>query len=73
MCCATRANAHAKTDSQKRMGTTPQGKQFLLRAEAEMRRDNTAGAIQNVQMALTFEPGNVHFKELLESLRKPKG
>ena len=37
-----------------------------------MRRDNTPGAIQNVQMALTFEPNNAQFKELLETLRKPK-
>ena len=64
--------AHAKTESQKRMGTTAQGKQFLLKAEEEMRRDNTAGAIQNIQMALTFEPNNTTFKELLEVLRKPK-
>ena len=64
--------AHAKKDSEKRMGTTPQGKQFLLKAEQDMRLDNTPGAIQNVQMALTFEPNNAQFKELLETLRKPK-
>lgn len=64
--------AHAKTESEKRMGTTPQGKQFLLRAEQDMRRHNKAGAIQNIQMALTFEPNNVQFKELLDTLRKSK-
>ncbi len=64
--------AHAKTESEKRTGTTPQGKQFLLKAEADLRRENFTGAIQNLQMALTFEPGNAHFKELLEELRKKK-
>lgn len=64
--------AHAKSDSAERMGTTPQGKQFLLKAEEQLRNDNPAGAIQNLQMALTFEPGNTGFKEMLEELRKKK-
>jgi DnaJ-class molecular chaperone len=64
--------AHAKTESEKRSGTTPQGKQFLLRAEEDMRRDNLAGAIQNLQMALTFEPANVQFQELLAELRESR-
>ncbi len=62
--------AHAKNDAERRTGTTPQGKQFLLKAEDEVRRDNIPGAIQNLQMALTFEPENDGFKELLEELRK---
>jgi DnaJ-class molecular chaperone len=65
--------AHAKRDSQKRMGTTPQGKQFLLKAESDMQQGNYAGAIQNLQMAITFEPSNQHFKELLEVARKRRG
>ena len=65
--------AHAKQDSAKRTGTTPQGKQFLLKAEADMQQGNYAGGIQNLQMALTFEPGNEHFKELLEQARKKRG
>lgn len=64
--------AHAKTESEKRTGTTPQGRQFLLKAEEDMRRENFTGAVQNLQMALTFEPGNAQFKELLEELRKKK-
>ena len=64
--------AHAKTESEKRSGATPQGKQFLLKAEDELRRENLAGAIQNLQMALTFEPGNTQFKELLEELRETR-
>jgi DnaJ-class molecular chaperone len=64
--------AHAKQDSAKRTGTTPQGKQFLLKAEADMQREDYASAAQNLQMALTFEPGNAHFKELLEEARKSR-
>ncbi len=64
--------AHAKQDSAKRTGTTPQGKQFLLKAEADMRREDYASASQNLQMALTFEPSNEHFKELLEEARKKR-
>lgn len=69
---AAAAAAHAKTESEMRTGTTPQGKQYLFKAEEELRRDNLSGAIQNLQMALTFEPGNAQFKELLEELRKSR-
>ena len=62
--------AHQKKQSELRTGTTPQGRQFLHKAEEEMRRDHLASAIQNMQMALTFEPSNAQFKELLEELRK---
>ena len=64
--------AHAKTESEKRTGTTPQGKQFLHKAEEEIRRENLDGAIQNMQMALTFEPGNAQFTELLAELRESR-
>ena len=65
--------AHAKTESERRTGTTPQGKQFLLKAEGDIRKENFSGAVQNLQMALTFEPGNSGFKELLEEIRKKTG
>lgn len=64
--------AHVKTDSENRTGTTPQGKQFLLKAEEDMRCENFPGAIQNMQMAMTFEPGNKQFRELLAELREKK-
>jgi DnaJ-class molecular chaperone len=64
--------AHAKQDSAKRTGTTPQGKQFLMKAEADMEQENYASAAQNLQMALTFEPNNEVFKELLEEARKKR-
>ena len=62
--------AHAKNQAERRTGTTPQGKQFLLKAEEDIRNENISGAIQNLQMALTFEPGNRGFNALLEELRK---
>ena len=64
--------AHVKAESAQRLGNTPQGKQFLHKAEEDLRNENTAGAIQNLQMALTFEPGNAGFQEMLEELRKKK-
>ncbi len=66
-------NAHAKQAEAKRVGRTPQGKQFLLKAEEDMRRQNYTSAIQNLQMAMTFESDNAHFKELLEEARKLRG
>jgi DnaJ-class molecular chaperone len=62
--------AHAKQDAEERTGTTPQGKQFLLKAENDIQQENFASAAQNLQMALTFEPGNELFKEMLERARK---
>ena len=61
--------AHTKQESAKRTGATPQGKQFLLRAEADMQREDYASATRNLQMALTFEPGNELFEKLLEEAR----
>jgi len=67
---AEAAASHARSDSARRSGTTAQGKQFLMKAEEDVRNGQLASAIQNLQMALTFEPGNVGFKEMLEELRK---
>ena len=66
-------NAHVKQESAERIGRTPQGKQFLLRAEEDMRREDYSSAIQNLQMAMTFEADNEHFKQLLEEARKLRG
>ena len=66
-------NAHSRQETAERIGRTPQGKQFLLKAEENMRREDYSSAIQNLQMAMTFEADNVHFKELLEKARKLRG
>ncbi len=67
---AEAAAVHARTESARRTGATPQGKQFLLKADEDVRNGNLASAVQNLQMALTFEPGNAGFKGMLEELRK---
>jgi DnaJ-class molecular chaperone len=64
--------AHAKQHADERSGKTPQGKQFLKKAEEDMRREDYASAVNNLQMALTFERDNGYFKELLEQARKKK-
>ncbi len=61
--------SHAKKDSEERQGKTPQGRQFYQKAAAAIDRGDTAGAINHLQMALTFESGNSYFKELLAELK----
>ena len=62
-------NAHTEQVKAERRGATPQGRQFHAKAEADIKKGNLAGAIQNVQMALTFEGNNPGLKSLLEDLR----
>lgn len=63
-------DAHAKQRTAERGARTPQGKQFLLKAEESMRSEDFASAIQNLQMAMTFESDKVHLKALLDEARK---
>ena len=62
-------NAHTEQVMGERRGRTPQGRQFHAKAEADIKQGNLAGAIQNVQMALTFEANNPGLGSLLEELR----
>lgn len=62
--------AHDERRKVERSGATPQGRQFHGKAEAELKAGNLAGAIQNIQMALTFEANNAGFKAMLEELRE---
>jgi DnaJ-class molecular chaperone len=62
-------NAHSEQVKAERRGRTPQGRQFHAKAEADMKKGNLAGAIQNIQMALTFEGKNPGLESLLEELR----
>ncbi|MEE8580524.1 MAG: DnaJ domain-containing protein [Myxococcota bacterium] len=62
--------AHAKQESEERQGKTAQGRQFFQKAMQALERDDRTGAIQNLQMAQTFEPDNAYFKEKLEEVRK---
>jgi len=63
-------NAHIEQRKIERTGATAQGRQFHGKAEADLKTGNLAGAIQNIQMALTFEAGNAGFKSMLEELRE---
>jgi DnaJ-class molecular chaperone len=62
--------AHDEQRKAERCGATPQGRQFHGRAEADLKAGNLAGAIQNIQMALTFEGTNAGFKAMLAELRE---
>ena len=69
---AEATNAHVEQRKVERSGATAQGRQFHGKAEADLKSGNLAGAIQNMQMALTFEAGNAGFKTILEELRERK-
>ncbi len=62
--------AHAKQDSEERQGKTVQGRQYFKKAMQDLEREDTASALRNLQMALTFEPDNDYIKEKLADARK---
>jgi DnaJ-class molecular chaperone len=62
--------SHVKKDAEERQGKTPQGRQFFGKASTAIDRGDTAGAINHLQMALTFEPQNEYFKTLLAELKQ---
>ena len=62
-------SAHKEQRKAECRGSTAQGRQFHGKAEADLKSGNLAGAIQNIQMALTFEPANAGFKTMAEDLR----
>ena len=59
---AEAAAEHKRAQVEERQGKTPQGRQFFLRAQQDAESGNLKAAIQNLQMALTFEPGNSGFQ-----------
>jgi DnaJ-class molecular chaperone len=65
-------NAHVEQRRAEARGATAQGRQFHGKAEADIKAGNLACAIQNLQMALTFEPCNAGFKTLVEELKERK-
>jgi DnaJ-class molecular chaperone len=66
---AAARTAHVEHRKAQIRGATAQGRQFHGKSEADQKAGNLAGAIQNIQMALTFEPNNVGFKTLAEELK----
>jgi DnaJ-class molecular chaperone len=64
--------AHAKAAAETRQGKTPQGRQYFSKATSDMQRDDYTSAINNLQMALTFERGNPLFEEKLAEAKQRK-
>jgi DnaJ-class molecular chaperone len=61
---------HARQHSEERQGKTAQGRQFFQKAQTALDRGDLTCAANHLQMALTFEPGNDGFQELLAELKQ---
>lgn len=59
-----------RRQTEAREGRTPQGRQFFNLAVQDLGRKQFAGAVRNLQTALTFEPGNELFKKRLSEARE---
>ncbi|MEE3332163.1 MAG: J domain-containing protein [Myxococcota bacterium] len=66
---ATAKAEHKRAQAEERQGKTPQGRQYFQKAQQDLEQGNARTAIQNLQMALTFEPGNEGFKAQIAELR----
>jgi len=62
--------AGSRRQTEAREGRTPQGRQYFNLASASLRQADFAGAVRNLQTAITFEPDNDFFKEQLAAARK---
>jgi DnaJ-class molecular chaperone len=60
---------HKRAQVEERQGKTPQGRQYFQKAQQDIERGNPQAAVQNLKMALTFEPSNEGFKTLIAELR----
>lgn len=64
--------AHARSETATRQGKTPQGRQFFSKATSDLKKHDYASAVNNLQMALTFERGSSLFEEKLAEARQLK-
>ena len=62
--------AAGKRDATEREGRTEQGRRFFKMAQRDLARNDFASAARNLQTALTFEPDNAMFRQLLKDARK---
>jgi curved DNA-binding protein CbpA len=53
-------------------GQTPNGRRYFALASADLARGDRVAALRNLQMAVTFEPGNQHFQTKLAELKSTK-
>jgi DnaJ-class molecular chaperone len=66
------AEAEAQADRQRREqheGRTPNGRRYFALAKADVARGDRAAAERNLKTALTFEPDNEMFRDLLARVR----
>jgi curved DNA-binding protein CbpA len=64
------AEAEAERQSRDaRLGKTPNGRRYFVLAQADVARGDKVSAERNLRTALTFEPDNGVFKDLLGQLR----
>ena len=64
------AEAEAERQSRDaRLGKTPNGRRYFVLAQADLARGDKVSAERNLRTALTFEPDNGVFKDLLGKLR----
>ena len=64
------AEAEAERQSRDaRLGKTPNGRRYFVLAQADLARGDKVAAERNIRTALTFEPDNGVFKDLLGQLR----
>lgn len=66
---AAAKSSHVERRKAEIHGATAQGRQFHGKSESDLKSGNLVGALQNLQMALTFEPSNAGFKAIAEELR----
>ncbi len=67
------AQAEAQAEQQSRearLGKTPNGRRYFVLAQGDLTRGDKVSAERNVRTALTFEPDNGVFKDLLAELRR---
>ena len=55
--------------AEERGGKTPNGKRYFALAQGDLARGDLSAAARNLQMALTFEPGNDLFKQKLAEVK----
>jgi curved DNA-binding protein CbpA len=57
---------------EEREGRTPNGQRYFRLAQADLGRGDRAAAERNLRTALTFEPDNARFRQILDQLRGRK-
>lgn len=66
----TEVKAEARKTVEEEFGTNPKARPFFKTALAELERGNLPAAVSAFKMGLTYEPGNVRFKEKLVEAQK---